>query len=552
MTAGVVGRALSWSIALLVGVSVPVFGQETRPANSASAAPADSEADQLGRDTPRGTILGFNLAVRRGDFVSAKLYMQITAAQRDEADTLARELGELIDSNFGEPLTALSTSRLGTANDGLPLDRDRVALTIDGQPYDLVLVRVADPQAGLVWLISSESIAQVPLLYRSARVPELERMMPGSLVNARLFGMSLARWLAYVATVVIPFGGLSLLSIALIKIARRAITSPTRRERLELWYGGMRRLTVVVLAILVHLTLMRYLAFSLRFRYVYSRFALVALVVAVAWLAIRFLSLATAHARLLALRRGQVQFSSLLMLVQRVGKVLIALIAVFVILNLAGVDTTTALAGVGIGGIAIALGAQKSIENLLGGVFLITDNALAVGDQCRIADRLGSVEDITLRSVRLRTPEQTLLSIPAGVLAQANIENFSTRGKILVQTILRLRHETSVGQIRSVLADIQELLVQHRDIEAASARVRLVEFSAQAVELELFAYVLTSDMPTFLAVREELLLKIAEIVEGAGTTFARPTDLYLRDPTGAAAKPQNQKRASIVDTAPVV
>jgi MscS family membrane protein len=225
------------------------------------------------------------------------------------------------------------------------------------------------------------------------------------------------------------------------------------------------------------------------------------------------------------------------MLAERVSKVIITLVAIFAILTVAGVDTTTALAGVGIGGVAVALGAQKSVENLIGGVFLITDRALAVGDWCRVADRVGSVEDITLRSIRLRTLEQTLLSIPAGVLSQANIENFTTRGKILVQTTLRLRYETTVEQLRSILDGIRRLLSEHSQLEADSARIRLVDFSAQAVELELFAYVLTSDFLKFLAVREDLLLRIAEIVESAGSGFARPTEfLYVGDQTAAAGR----------------
>ena len=533
-----------YAVAFLLAISFPAFAQVPGASSTQSAPPAEQAADPLGRDTPSGTILGFNMAVRRGDFVSAKLYMQIAPAQRGAADTLARELNELIDRYFAQPMSALSTARSGHANDGLPLDRERVALTVDGQLFDLTLVRVSDPQAGLVWLISSESLAQVPLVHRSAQAPWLERMMPESLLNARLFGMSLARWLAYAATVVMPFGVLWLLSVAVMAFARRTIADLTRRTLLELWYAGLRWPVVCVLALLLHLTLMRYLAFSLRFRYIYSRVALVALVVAGAWFLLRFLTLSLTQARLVAQRRGESGFSSLLMLAERVGKVIITLVASFAILSLAGVDTTTALAGVGIGGIAVALGAQKSVENLLGGVFLITDNALAVGDQCRIADRTGWVEDITLRSVRLRTLEQTLLSIPAGVLSQASIENFTTRGKILVQTTLRLQYDTSVSQLRSVLDGIQSLLTGHPEIEASSSRIRLVDFGAQAVELELFAYVLTADVPTFFAVREDLLLHIAAIVESAGTAFARPTEfLYLGDQSHGASKLQDVMRA---------
>ena len=528
----------------MLGLALSAIAQIPGTTSSQTPAPAEQTVDPLGRDTPSGTILGFNLAVRRGDLVSAAQYMQLTPGQRGNAETLARQLNELVDRYFAQPITALSASRSGTANDGLPLDRERIELTIDGKPHDLMLTRVAGPQGGLVWLISSETLAQVPAVYRSAQLPWLERIMPGVLVNSRLFGLSLARWLAYAVTIVIPLSALWLLSIASIAIARKTVTDPTRRRFLESWYAGLRWLVVFVLTLLIHLTLMRYLAFSLRFRFVYSRVAFVVLVIAGTWLLWRFLALSFAQARLLALRRGESGFSSLLMLGERVSKVVMTLVAIFLILTIAGVDTTTALAGVGIGGVAVALGAQKSVENLLGGVFLITDKALAVGDVCRIADRTGSVEDITLRSVRLRTLEQTLLSIPAGVLSQASIENFSTRGKILVQTTLRLRYDTTVAQLRSALDGIRRLLAGHPQLEADSSRIRLVAFGAQAVELELFAYVLTSNFETFLAVREELLLQVAEIVESAGSAFAQPTEfLYVGNQQGGG-RPSDEASAA--------
>jgi MscS family membrane protein len=389
-------------------------------------------------------------------------------------------------------------------------------------------VQVTDPRAGPIWLISSGSLAQVPEIYETAQAPWLERIMPGVLVNSRVLGLSLARWLAYTVSIALPLVTIWFLQFAFMAGARLVVRDPARRKFVELWYAGLRWLTLFVLTLGAHLVLMRYLGFSFRFRYVYSRFALVAVTIAGAWLLMRLLALSLTQARHMAERRGESGFSSLLMLAQRVGNVIVTLVAIFAVLSIAGVDTTTALAGDGIGGVAVALGAQKSVENLLGGVFLITDNALAVGDECRIADRTGRIEDITLRSVRLRTVEQTLLSIPAGALSQASIENFSTRGKILVQTRLRLGYETTVAQMRSVLESVRRLLEEHPRVETASSRIRLVDFGAQAVELELFAYILTADGATFLAVREELLLKIAEIVESAGTSFSRPTDfVYL-------------------------
>jgi MscS family membrane protein len=214
------------------------------------------------------------------------------------------------------------------------------------------------------------------------------------------------------------------------------------------------------------------------------------------------------------------------MLAERVCKLVVVMLAVFALLKIFGVDTNTALAGVGIGGVAVALGAQKSVENLLGGVFLITDRALAVGDTCSISNRVGVVEDITMRSVRLRTTEQTLLSVPAGLLSQSSLENFATRNKILVRSILRLHYGTTTQQLRRVLAAIRVLLDAHPDLENESASIRLVDFGVRAIELELFAYVATAEVQRFQAVREDLLLQVAAIVESSGTSFAQPTLVY--------------------------
>jgi MscS family membrane protein len=177
------------------------------------------------------------------------------------------------------------------------------------------------------------------------------------------------------------------------------------------------------------------------------------------------------------------------------------------------------------------------VENLLGGVFLITDRALAVGDFCNISNRVGVVEDITMRSVRLRTVEQTLLSVPASILSQSTLENFATRRKILLQTTLRLRYGTTAQQLRSILHDIRTLLEAHPVLETSSSRVRLVDFSVRAIELELFAYVLTADWMEFLAVREELLLQVASIVEASGTRFAEPMVVYANPSVAAAREP---------------
>ena len=488
-----------------------------------SADQEEQVADPLGRSTPRGTIAGFIRAIHRDDFVAAASYMQLTPHQKPRAEALARELSELMDRYFAEPIAQISDAPAGALDDGLPPDRERIGpLKMKDKPADIILVHVTDSVSGQIWLISSETLEEVPALHSAMEGTWLDRVMPSALLERSLFEISAAQWILWVASLAVPML-LLWLFFRLAGVFLQRVIPSSLRTRLEFWHGRLRWPTIAVLVLIIHGASVFVLGFSLSFRIRYTRFVSIILVLALAWLLHRIISLLVEQARILTRGRGQSGSESLILLGRRVFNAFLAIVAIFVILTIAGVDTKTALAGVGIGGVAVAFGAQKSVENLLGGIFLLTDKALAIGDTCAISNRVGTVEDITLRSVRIRTVEQTLLSVPAGALSQANIENFATRRKILLRTKLQLTYKTTATQLKSVLSGIQSLLTSNFEIERETAYVRLVDFGPQAIELELFAYVLTSNWSEFLALRETLLLEIAETVESAGSSFAGPT-----------------------------
>ena len=498
------------------------------------AAPQQEQlADPLGRTTPRATIAAFMRAAGRGDYVSAARYMQVTEGQRRNTARLARDLKLLMDRYFSEPVTSISDSPDGALDDGLPIDRERVGpLTIGEAKTDIALVQVTDPQSGRVWLISSETLAQIPALGRLVARTWIERAMPQALVRRELLGMSLAHWIAFAASLVIPFVLLMALGGVAVFLAGRISRDPASRRSLDEWYAVIRWPAIIVLTLAIQLSAMRLLGFPLVFRIAYAHVALVAGVIALTWLVRRILTLGFARGRRAVWGRDSTSTQSLMLLGERLIQVLVLIVAGMAILTIVGVNTKAALAGLGIGGIALALGAQKTVENLLGGVFLLSDRALAVGDTCSVSNRIGVVEDVTLRSVRLRTMEQTLLSVPAGILAQSNVENFATRRKILAKTIVRVRYGTTAEQLRLMLTAIRRLLAENPKIEAESSRARLVDFGDRAVEIELFAYVLTADFVEFLAVREDLLLQVAAIVESSGSGFAQPTQFVYMDRNG--------------------
>jgi MscS family membrane protein len=192
---------------------------------------------------------------------------------------------------------------------------------------------------------------------------------------------------------------------------------------------------------------------------------------------------------------------------------------------------TAVIAGLGIGGIAIALASQKSVENLLGGVMIALDQPVRLNDTCRFKnDLVGTVEDIGLRSIKVRALDRTLIAVPNAEFASIILENFSKRDKHLIKTTLGLRHETTPEQIRHVISDIKRLLQRQATVDADSARVRLLQFSLNSIDLELFAYVNTVDWNRFLEIREAIYLEVMDILTQNGTGFA------TNNPTASAAK----------------
>jgi MscS family membrane protein len=218
-------------------------------------------------------------------------------------------------------------------------------------------------------------------------------------------------------------------------------------------------------------------------------------------------------------------------LLNKTIKAIIIIIGATFIFYMANLNLTAVITGLGVGGIAIAFAAQKTLENLFGGVMIISDQPIRVGDFCRAGEFQGIVEDIGLRSTKLRTLNRTVVSVPNGQLAMMSLENFTVRDKILFRHKFQLRYETSADQLRFVIAGIRRMLYEHPKVETVTARVRFIGFRDSAVELEVFAYVLETEYECFLAVQEDLLLRSMDIVEKSGTTFAFPsqTTYFARD-----------------------
>jgi len=190
-----------------------------------------------------------------------------------------------------------------------------------------------------------------------------------------------------------------------------------------------------------------------------------------------------------------------------------------------GVSPAGALAGLGVGGIAVALAAQKTLENVVGGISLIADQAVHVGDTLKLGDTVGTIESVGLRSTRIRTLDRTLVTIPNGQIANMSLETLSARDRFWFHPMLSLRYETTPQQIREVVCGVRNLLKQESGIDPASVRVRLLRLGAFSLDVDIFAYVYiaTGDWNEFLEFQEQLLLHILEIVQETGAELAFPS-----------------------------
>ena len=523
-------------LALLLVAGLPASAFQVLPGQQAKSGNGngnEAPPDPLGRNTPSGTLYGFLQAAQSRNYSMAAQYLQLSAARRQtQGDDLASKLKVVIDRSFSGDLRRISNQPEGTLQEGVPLDRQRVGMLNAGDvETDLVLVRVSDVGGGRIWLISSDTLAKVPELYEQAAVHQVETRLPRVLVRHQFFGLPLWQWIAILLAIPIA----ALLGWVAVHILRLPwdMWARYRQHAVAAAWSKFVRPLWLVLATLIHGLLVSYLRIPVLQRHHYQQIAGVLAVIGANWLLWRVLREVMGSVRQRAVLAGRMGTGSLIILGERMLKAAIVVVAIFAILGTLGFNLTTPLAGLGIGGIAIAFAAQKTLENLFGGVSILGDEVISIGDVCRFGDRVGTVEDISLRSTRIRTPDRTELSIPNGSLATMNVENLSRRDKILFNTKLGLRYETSPDQMRYVLAQVRRLLYEHPKVETEGARNRLIAFDESALSLEIFSYVLTRDFNEFLAIREDILLRIMDIVEAAGTSFAFPSQtVYLGRDTG--------------------
>jgi MscS family membrane protein len=506
-----------WFFVTIVAVLICAQSWGQIPAVSAIGTHTQSPSpeDPHGRNTPQSTMLEFVRYAQLGDYETAAKYLEPPTPKRNyDPEETARRLLVLINTSFRGSIAALSNKPEGSAIDSNDPNIDIAGNFVAGdQLTPLLLQRITRKDAGSIWVISYQTIERVPDLYQRVGSPRLARYFPAFLVRNTMAGVPLGQWLSWLIS--LP---LSLLAgWGLVRLGNWLWRLCTRKRATLQQASRLRRPLIFIVAILVNARAVVEVGIPLFFRVYYFRFLGVLFAICIAWLCIRIADVAFARMHQRRIRR---ESRSLLQLVHRLNNAIISVIALLCIITILGFDTKTMLAGLGIGGIALALAAQKTLENLIGGITLVMDETASVGDDCIIFGRVVTIKEIGLRSIRVVTREGTEITYPNGVLSQTNIEDLSRRSKFLISTSLFLSHACSLAQLQLVIAKVREILYSHPRIELETARFRTSGLTAAGVQVDLFAYVLTTDGNEFNGIQEDILFRIIKVMEEAGVAWA--------------------------------
>lgn len=520
--------------------------QAPRPAGPATAAPPTAPRvlppDEFGRATPRGTVHGFLTATDRRDYERAAAYLDLSRFPADEAarqgPILARHLRVVLDQALPLDPAELSDEPDGLLHDGQPPSREvigRVETKRGG--VTLFLDRVPGEDGVPVWKVGPGTSARIPALYAEIGYGPVGDRLPPMFVEVRFLEIALWQWIALLCLVPVSLLVASLLVMPGMWLFRALSTRGHPAVVLQTAEAARAPIRLLIAVALFHVT-RRLLGLAVAVHHVFVTVEEVIVVVGVTWLLLRLVDVGGGK-----LVEGQSHEARIAVadLAQRALKLLVLLLGFFSLLEAMGVHVSALIAGLGVGGIALALAAQKTVEHLFGGASLVADQPVQVGDFCRFGEQIGTVERIGLRSTQVRTLDRTVVSIPNGEFASLHIENFAKRDRIWLHATLRLRYETTSDQLRHVLVRVRELLYAHPMVYPDPARVRLVDLAASALELELFAYVRTRDYNEFLAVREDIYLRIMDIVAESGTGFALPSQTIYRG--GAGLDPERARAA---------
>ncbi len=489
-------------------------------------------ATEMSPESPRASVTAFLQLAQQHNYVQAAQYLDVAPADRARAPELAQRLREVMDQRLWVDMSRVSPLASGDTTDGDRV-RDRIGVIpgATGLPEPVFLQRF-DGGAVRRWRFDRTTVAQIDGWYDALPDAWLRGRLPESLLREGPLGVHYWQWLGMLIAV-----SATILLAAVVALGARwalgMVTARTSTEWDDLLVSRLRGPFRLWLVGVLAPPLFAMLGLNARVSEFIGASSRGIVLVALFWGALRVISLVQDQLLLGAWANGQPQARTLVPLLTRFLRVSVTIVALLVVLAQFGYPVGTLLAGVGIGGVALALASQKTVEHLFGSVSLAADKVFRVGDFVRIGDLEGTVERIGLRSTSVRTLARTIVRIPNGRLAEERIETFGERDRFLFQHDIGVTYDTTPAQLREISTAIEARLREEPTLWPDTLFVRTIGFADSSITLRVRAWFDVPDFIAFLDVQHEVLLAIMNIVGGAGSSFAFPSrTVYHMYPDG--------------------
>ena len=466
--------------------------------------------------------MGFLAAASRQKYDTAVQYLDTRASGRNAA-TLAKQLFVVLDRKLPAKLNTVSDDPRGSMSDPTDSRRELIGSVAVGERsgVDIYLERVEQRKAGAIWLFSRQTLVDIPDVYKEITATTVEYLLPTFLLK-KYFGVSLFAWtylLVFLPSFYLALSLLNRLLVFGVGYALRRWAPGSIPAKLCVLPHPLRLFAV---SCTVFITV-REISLSLFMRQIGSTVAALLLIVSLVWAAFMVNARCESYLKKRMEDRRKLGATAVLRPARRVMDFIAVVAGLMFVLHTLGIDPTATLAGLGVGGIAIALAAQKTLENLIGGTSLIMDGAVRVGDTFKIGNVIGTVEVIGLRSTRVRTPDRTLVTIPNGQMATMTLENLSARDQFCLRHLICLEVDTAPAKLNTLLTEVRLLLERDSRVLPLTSRVSFQRFAEYSLELEVFAYLVAQDSNDFLRIQEEVLIQIRDLLDSAGVKIASPS-----------------------------
>jgi MscS family membrane protein len=515
-------------------VPTPVLTGSARPASSAKP-PGQTQVEEPTEaepspGSPRAALQKYLELGRHRRFTEAAAFLDVPHEREAERAELARKLLAVLDRYAWVDLEKVSDADDGNLNDGLSPKLEQIAtLRIAGKTN---AVRMVHRSSGRTWAFSPSTVAQIDGWYEQLPDRFLLEHLPAWLLRVGPRSLLWWQWIGLgLGSVIAAVLGMMLGALVRKLLGRAAAKTPTE------WDDRIVARSRGPLALAVALGLLRGLL-PLLLLYepaeLFVHRVLRGLFLAnLLWAVWRFVDVVAETAWDSPWSHNHAGSRALIPLARRAGKAVVAVAALLLLLSALGYPVTSLIAGLGIGGLALALASQKTVENLFGAFSLGIDQPFREGDFVRIDDLLGTVERLGLRSTRIRTLDRTLVSIPNGKLAEMRLETFAVRDRMRFACTLGLVYGTSAEQLKRILSELEHLLRSHPKLWPDGVSVRFTELTAFALKVEVSCWFDTRDFDEFTSIRQDLLLAFLKVVEDAGSAVAYPTRTVRLEPPGS-------------------